>query len=217
MDLEAEVWAGAMLRPILPSGVTARIHSRMPVQLPAAAGTGGATFQSFDADGLSGVLELGPDPSSWLAGRSNALGGLVTGLLLAILVGGLVRSVQGGGERAARLGVEMKARLKAEQRQQEFLAIMSHELRTPLTAIQGALKLLRHLAAETLGPKDLELVDMADRNSMKLLRLVNDLLDMEKLSRGRTTLVPKVIEVGALEATVTGSDFRPKVTYGALR
>lgn len=198
MDLEAEVWAGAMLRPILPSGVTARIHSRMPVQLPAAAGTGGATFQSFDADGLSGVLELGPDPSSWLAGRSNALGGLVTGLLLAILVGGLVRSVQGGGERAARLGVEMKARLKAEQRQQEFLAIVSHELRTPLTAIQGALKLLRHLAAETLGPKDLELVDMADRNSMKLLRLVNDLLDMEKLSRGRTTLVPKVIEVGAL-------------------
>ncbi|MBI3132762.1 MAG: HAMP domain-containing histidine kinase [Acidobacteria bacterium] len=198
LGLEAEVWAGYMLRPILPSGVTARIHPRRPVELPPAEGAGGTTFQSFDADGFSGVLELGPDPRAWVAGRSNALGGLITGLLLAFLVGGLVRSVQGGRERAARLGVEMKARLKAEQRQQEFLAVVSHELRTPLTAIQGALKLLRHLAAGTLGPKDMELVDMADRNSMKLLRLVNDLLDMEKLNRGRTTLVPKVIEVGAL-------------------
>jgi signal transduction histidine kinase len=122
----------------------------------------------------------------------------MTGLLVAGLVGGLVWSAQDGRERAARLALEVAARTKAERRQQEFLAIVSHELRTPLTAIQGALKLLKHMASGALSQRDLELLDMADRNGEKLLRLVNDLLDMERLSRGQTTLAPKALELGAL-------------------
>lgn len=75
-------------------------------------------------------------------------------------------------------------RRRAEHMQEEFLSILSHELRTPLAAMLGALGLLRspRLAAE---PQRIhELIEIAERNGGRLLRLINDLLDLQLLEAG---------------------------------
>lgn len=66
----------------------------------------------------------------------------------------------------------------------EFVATVSHELRTPLTSIVGALGLLRATADETLSAGARRLVQVAEENSRRLIVLVNDLLDMERMEAG---------------------------------
>lgn len=66
----------------------------------------------------------------------------------------------------------------------ELIATVSHELRTPLTVISGALGLLRAGAGGQTEPRAIELIDVAHKNSERLSRLVNDLLDVDKLQSG---------------------------------
>lgn len=79
---------------------------------------------------------------------------------------------------------EMKA-LKASQAKSEFLASMSHELRTPLTSSIGSLGLLNSVIPDEFSDDAKELLEIAIRNNEKLLRLVNELLDFEKILSGR--------------------------------
>jgi signal transduction histidine kinase len=74
----------------------------------------------------------------------------------------------------------LTARLK-----EELVSTVSHELRTPLTAISGSLGLLAAGAAGQLPPKAEGLVAIASKNSTRLARLVDDLLDMDKLQSGQ--------------------------------
>ncbi len=66
----------------------------------------------------------------------------------------------------------------------EFIATVNHELRTPLTSIRGTLGLLEGGVAGALPEKAQDLVAIASRNSMNLLTLINDLLDVQKLDAG---------------------------------
>lgn len=66
----------------------------------------------------------------------------------------------------------------------EMIATVSHELRTPLTVVSGALALLRSGAAGAVDPGPAELINVAWKNSDRLTRLVNDLLDIDKLQSG---------------------------------
>lgn len=66
----------------------------------------------------------------------------------------------------------------------ELVSTVSHELRTPLTAISGSLGLMASGAAGELPPKAAKLVEIAHKNSHRLARLVNDLLDLDKLQSG---------------------------------
>ncbi len=72
----------------------------------------------------------------------------------------------------------------ANQAKTEFLASMSHELRTPLTSMLGSLRLLESAYSTEFSEDSKKLVDMAVRNSQSLLRLVNELLDYEKVLSG---------------------------------
>ncbi len=63
----------------------------------------------------------------------------------------------------------------------EFVSTVSHELRTPLTAIRGSLALMATGATGTLPAKTKALVDIAHRNCERLVRLVNDILVIEKI------------------------------------
>ncbi|MBT2133022.1 PAS domain-containing sensor histidine kinase [Croceibacterium sp. LX-88] len=67
----------------------------------------------------------------------------------------------------------------------ELVSTVSHELRTPLTAISGALGIVSAGAAGELSAKAERLIDIAQRNSERLIVLVNDLLDIDKLRSGR--------------------------------
>lgn len=70
----------------------------------------------------------------------------------------------------------------------EMIGVVSHELRTPIGAVQGALRLLEHRLGSGLGTQERDLFALASRNSDRLLTLVNDLLDLERLEDGRLPL-----------------------------
>jgi PAS domain S-box-containing protein len=71
----------------------------------------------------------------------------------------------------------------------EFISVVSHELRTPLTSIRGSLGLLLGNTAGDLTPQTRSMLDIAYRNTERLLTLINDLLDMEKIEAGQLNFV----------------------------
>ncbi len=77
---------------------------------------------------------------------------------------------------------------EVDRMKSEFVSTVSHELRTPLTSIRGALGLVRGGAAGVLPPKAAELLGIALGNTERLTRLVNDLLDLNKIEAGRLEL-----------------------------
>lgn len=76
-------------------------------------------------------------------------------------------------------------RKQAEKSKADFVSTVSHELRTPLTSIKGALGLIRSNAAGELPDKLKSMFDIAYSNSDRLVRLINDILDVEKISAGK--------------------------------
>lgn len=82
----------------------------------------------------------------------------------------------------------------------ELIATVSHELRTPLTVISGALGLLRAGVGGQAEPRAAELIDVAHKNSERLTRLVNDLLDVDKLQSGTLDFRFERVDVALLLA-----------------
>jgi PAS domain S-box-containing protein len=80
---------------------------------------------------------------------------------------------------------DITERKRVEQLKNEFVSKVSHELRTPLTSIAGSLGLLAGGAVGQLPEKARPLVDIARTNSTRLTRLIDDLLDMEKMAAGK--------------------------------
>lgn len=80
---------------------------------------------------------------------------------------------------------DISEREKAERIKDQFLSTVSHELRTPLTSIVGSLGLLRGGINGELSPGVQRLLVIAENNAKRLIRLVNDLLDMEKFESGQ--------------------------------
>ncbi len=74
---------------------------------------------------------------------------------------------------------------RIEQMKSEFISTVGHELRTPLTSISGALGLLKGGAVGLLPTQAQNMVNMATDNCARLTRLINDLLDMEKIISGK--------------------------------
>lgn len=68
-----------------------------------------------------------------------------------------------------------------ERLKSEFVSIVSHELRTPLTAIHGSLTALNTGILGSLQPMGQELLHIAEQNTTRLIRLINDILDLERL------------------------------------
>lgn len=78
---------------------------------------------------------------------------------------------------------------KADIAKNEFISVISHELRTPLTAISGAIRLLQSDKTFMNHEKNAQLLTIANENSNRLLQLINDLLDFEKLSEKKLSLL----------------------------
>ncbi|WP_239190909.1 Tar ligand binding domain-containing protein [Candidatus Nitrotoga sp. HW29] len=77
----------------------------------------------------------------------------------------------------------------------EFISTVSHELRTPLTSIRGALGLVTSGMAGELPLQAKMLVDIAHKNSERLILLVNDILDMEKIEAGKMDIHCEPVEL----------------------
>jgi len=83
------------------------------------------------------------------------------------------------------VAVDISLRRRMEQMKTEFISTVSHELRTPLTAVRGALGMLIGGIAGHIGDDARPLLEIAHKNSERLVRLINDILDIEKLEAGR--------------------------------
>lgn len=76
-------------------------------------------------------------------------------------------------------------RQRAEQVKNEFISLVNHELRTPLTAVRGGLSLIANGVTGNLDDKTKEIAGLALNNAEHLGQLVDDLLDLQKLSIGK--------------------------------
>lgn len=74
---------------------------------------------------------------------------------------------------------------KIEKVQKEFISVVSHELRTPLTSIIGSIQLILSLFKEDLTERVKNLLEMTDKNSIRLKKLVDNILDTSKLDSGK--------------------------------
>lgn len=83
---------------------------------------------------------------------------------------------------------DISERRRTEQLKDEFVSTVSHELRTPLTSIAGSLGLLAGGVAGALPEKAARLIHIAQANSQRLVRLINDILDIEKIESGKLRL-----------------------------
>ena len=95
-------------------------------------------------------------------------------------------------------GRDITQQLEAERMKQEFTSTLSHELRTPLTSIIGSLQLINSGVLGEIEKDTLELTTIAERNGQRLLDLINDILDVEKIESGKLTLFPEVLDLGEL-------------------
>ena len=104
------------------------------------------------------------------------------------------------GLRARRRQYEMRALLQgleqADRRKTEFLATLAHELRNPLAPLKMSLSLLqtRALGAEAARPH----YDMMGRQIDHMVRLINDLMEVSRITRGKIELQPQAIGLGAV-------------------
>jgi PAS domain S-box-containing protein len=93
---------------------------------------------------------------------------------------------------------EISTRKHTERLKDEFVSTVSHELRTPLTSIAGSLGLLAGQWAGKLPESAARLLAIAHKNSQRLVRLINDILDIEKLESGRVVFNMSWVDVRPL-------------------
>lgn len=85
--------------------------------------------------------------------------------------------------------LDVTERHSMERLKREFVTTVSHELRTPLTSIRGSLTLLAVGALGPMAEQAMRATKIAERNALRLVNLINDLLDIEKLEAGKMDMV----------------------------
>ena len=165
-------------------------------------------------EGTGKLLEaFHPDDRRWIAEESSgfAMGGADLDCRL-MRPDGVVRwvrartfpisDVEGHVVRIAGMLEDITTRKEETQRHErlkdEFVSTVSHELRTPLTSIAGALGLLIGNAAGKLPDPATRLLTIAHTNSKRLVRLIDDILDIEKIESGKVVFDLKRVEARSL-------------------
>ena len=152
----------------------------------------GALIDPDDIPQLQGQME------SWLA--DGAQGRLGARICLQRSVGDTVwveatasavhdEAGVGAGRRSViTIFEDITTRLEIERARGELISVVGHELRTPLTSIRGSLGLLAGGVVGALPSEASSMIDVALTNTERLVRLVNDILDLERIDAGRFAL-----------------------------
>ncbi len=109
-----------------------------------------------------------------------------------------VRLVQSGDDEVLAIARDITERKRVERFKNEFVSIVSHELRTPLTSIRGSLGLVVGAMAADLPPRTRSMIEIAHKNSERLVSLVNDILDIDKIESGKMVFDLKPANLVAL-------------------
>lgn len=128
-----------------------------------------------------------------------------------------LKSPDGDDLGAVMIYQDITERKHIDQMKNEFISTVSHELRTPLTSIRGSLGLIMGGAMGTVPQEMSTLLEIACNNSERLVRLINDILDTEKIESGKMVFhynradLSKIIE----QAVISNKSYadKYKVTY----
>jgi DNA-binding response OmpR family regulator/signal transduction histidine kinase len=184
--------------------------------------TGEEAIANPAARHMLGAAEVGPVPVRWL---QQALGfypfDLVRGLapgqggrafvaeevrIRGFTLSSVVTPVLDREGRLVAVTVllrDVSEQKRLEERKEEFVQVMSHELRTPLTSITGALDLVLSGHTGELTPKQDRYLRLARESTSKLNHMVDDLLDLARLSQGKAPMAAEVVFLDELtHATV---------------
>src|SRR5258706_8546155 len=93
---------------------------------------------------------------------------------------------------------DVTERRAIERLKGEFVSTVSHELRTPLTSIRGALGLLSSGMLGPIAAKGHRMLEIAVTNTDRLVRLINDILDLERIESGRVELTRAPVDAQAV-------------------
>ncbi|HEY6445013.1 MAG TPA: PAS domain S-box protein [Acidobacteriaceae bacterium] len=146
-------------------------------------GTGCATRRAF----LSGERASGQDVYVRASGRSFPVEFALMPMVEEVESVGSVLSFR-----------DISQRYALDHMKDEFISTVSHELRTPLTSIRGALGLLSAGMLGKVSDKASTLLRIAMSNSDRLVRLINDILDLERMQSGRAPLAFRQIALDEL-------------------
>ncbi len=161
------------------------------------AATGGTT--SFLVCGLSARRRFDDDYASFLE---------ATGAAIAT-VSNTITSLEEERKKAEALAEIDKAKTA-------FFTNISHEFRTPLTLMLGSLETLLNQPAASLSANDVTVVEASHRNALRLLRLVNNLLDFSRLEAGHIQGGYRLTNIAALTANLAAS-FRSAIEAAGLQ
>ena len=122
------------------------------------------------------------------------------------------------------IAYDLTERKKIDNMKSEFISTVSHELRTPLTSIRGSLGLMAGGAVGEMPARAKPLLDIANNNCERLVRLINDILDIEKIESGnmRFQFVPQrllpLVEqaIAATQAYAIQFNVRLELSRGAV-
>ncbi|MBZ5544258.1 MAG: CHASE3 domain-containing protein [Acidobacteriia bacterium] len=112
-----------------------------------------------------------------------------------------VTALGGGGNDLAgylMISADLSEQHAMRKMKDEFVSIVSHELRTPLTSIKGALGLLARGVTGALPPKAGEMAHIALTNADRLSRLVDDILDLQRIESGRIAMDKRTCDIAHL-------------------
>ncbi len=124
-------------------------------------------------------------------------------------IGDFVRDVDGPPTVLKGIVQDITERSLLDRAKVEFISTVSHELRTPLTSIKGSLGLIKSGVTGELPDNIRVMLDIAYNNSDRLVALINDILDMEKIEAGQMTYRMKPVDVAAFidEAMVSNRGY----------
>ncbi|MEO0839511.1 MAG: ATP-binding protein [Cyanobacteria bacterium J06643_5] len=95
----------------------------------------------------------------------------------------------------------------------EFISLVSHELRTPMNSIIGALDLLNTQQLGSLTDKGQQIINIAINNTERLIRLVNDILDLERIKSGKINMQPS--KYNAAELLIQAAQTMQSMAFSA--
>ncbi|MEB3338357.1 MAG: PAS domain S-box protein, partial [Leptolyngbyaceae bacterium] len=116
------------------------------------------------------------------------------------------RLVVSGEDEVLAIVRDITERKKIESMKNEFVSMVSHELRTPLTSVRGSLGLIIGGVAGEIPAQAKALIEIAHKNSERLVLLINDILDIEKIESGKMDFHLQPLDLIALvEQAITAN------------
>ncbi len=94
--------------------------------------------------------------------------------------------------------LDISERLAAGRMKDEFVSVVSHELRTPLTSIRGSLGLMEGGVVGEISEEAQRMLAIAISNADRLVRLINDMLDSERIESGKAPMEVRATDLGKL-------------------